>query len=137
MGLYLTVFRDEDELEGVEIGSYADFNFFRDQVVGKLEGGKPGTRFPRLILHSDCDGVWTPAECLELEQELRTIQAELRDLPPVPLPRDWQADVARSLGLRAINLDECFFDVDGEPLTDRLIGLARIAQDSGEEVLFQ
>jgi hypothetical protein len=38
MGLYLAVFDDEHELEGVEVGAYADFSTFQDAVVNNLEG---------------------------------------------------------------------------------------------------
>jgi len=137
MGLYLAVFQGDRERDGVEVGSYSDFNSFRDQVVNQLEGGKAGTRFPILIMHSDCDGVWTADECTQLHHELVTIQAEFRKLLPLPLPSGWQSEVARSLGLRPTNLDDCFFDVDGELLTDRLIGLVRMAEECGAPIIFQ
>ena len=38
MGLYLCVFDNDDELEGVEVGSYSDFDFFRSTVTELLEG---------------------------------------------------------------------------------------------------
>lgn len=39
MGLYLCVFDDDIELEGVEVGVYEDFNFFRDAVTATVEHG--------------------------------------------------------------------------------------------------
>jgi len=58
MGLYLCIFDGEEDVNGVEIGSYADYNALRDYVVRELELGKAGTRFPTFVLHSDCDGEW-------------------------------------------------------------------------------
>jgi len=52
MGLYLCVFDGEEELDGVEVGFYADFGTFRNAVVRHLENGKAGSRFPTLIHHS-------------------------------------------------------------------------------------
>ena len=71
MGLYLCVFDGDEELEGVDVGSYADFDFFRGAVAEILEGGNAGTRYPTLMLHSDCDGEWSVEECIDLEKELR------------------------------------------------------------------
>ena len=33
MGLYLCIFDGEEDVNGVEIGSYADYNALRDYVV--------------------------------------------------------------------------------------------------------
>jgi hypothetical protein len=136
MGLYLAVFDDQDEIAGVEVGSYADFAYFRDAVVSGLEGGVAGSRFPTLILHSDCDGEWTPNEAGTLEVELSVIAKEFEALPPVRLD-DWKAEVAKMFGIRPTNLAECFLDVDGEPLLERLVGLARLSQDRKLPILFQ
>lgn len=136
MGLYLVIFDNEDEVEGVEVGHYSDFADFRDAVVKRLERGVAGTRFPTLILHSDCDGEWTPQESALLESELAAIRAEFEALPPIPL-KGWQKDIAKTFGINPSNLSDCFFDVDGEPLLDRLIGLARISQTKSRPILFQ
>jgi hypothetical protein len=55
MGLYLCVFQGDEELDGVDVGSYGDFNHFRSVVAG-LEDGPPGSKYPTLILHPDSDG---------------------------------------------------------------------------------
>lgn len=136
MGLYLAVFDGGDELDGVEVGSYDDFAFFRDAVVSGLEEGAEGSRFPTLILHSDCDGEWTPHEAGILEVELAVIAEELAGLPPVTLD-GWKAEVAKMFGIRPANLGDCFFDVDGEPLLERLIGLAQLSQQRSLPILFQ
>ncbi len=126
MGLYLTIFDDGEELDGVEVGTYADFNTFRDAVIKNLEGGKAGSKYPTLILHSDCDGQWSPSEAADLEQELMNISDEFHRLPPVQLGADWQGQVAKTFGLQISNLYDCFFDVDGEPLLERLANLASV-----------
>ncbi|MBX9644173.1 MAG: immunity 70 family protein [Novosphingobium sp.] len=137
MGLYLTIFAGDEELDGVEVGAYADFSAFRDAVVSNLEAGNPGSRFPTLILHSDCDGEWSPVEAALLETELEEIARELASLPPVSLGDGWKPEVAKMFGIRPANLADCFFDVDGEPLLERLIGLAKLSQERNLPILFQ
>lgn len=138
MGLYLCVFDADEEVGGVEVGSYADFGDFRDAIAQQLEGGHPTSRFPVLMLHSDCEGQWGPDEATRLEAELRTIAAEMRERPPVPFrPGSWQAEVARQLGLKVRTLLDSYIDVDGEPLVERLIELAQIARRGGKPILFQ
>lgn len=137
MGLYLAIFDDDHELDGVELGAYSDFSAFRNAVVANLEGGAAGTRFPTLVLHSDCDGLWTPSEATALEKELEIISARFRELPPMPLSADWQKQVARAFGIQTESLYDCFFDVDGEPLLERLINLAKLSQTRQLPILFQ
>lgn len=137
MGLYLAIFDDGSELDGVEVGTYSDFSAFRNAVVSNLENGAAGSKFPTLILHSDCDGQWTPTEAALLEKELETISARFRELPPIPLVADWQKQVARDFGIQIKNLYDCFFDVDGEPLLERLNDLARVSQARNLPILFQ
>lgn len=136
MGLYLALFEDEEEIDGVEVGSYADFGQFRDLIVEKLERGRPGSRFPTLILHSDCDGEWSSDAAKVLEAELAEIEHELPSIPPIELS-GWKADIAKLLGIRPTNLLESFFDVDGEPLIERLIGLAQLSKDRRLPIIFQ
>ena len=136
MGLYLAVFEGDDELDGVEVGSYADFALFRDAVVSHLERGAAGSRFPTLIIHSDCDGKWTPEEAGTLATELDVIAESFASLPPVSLD-GWKAEVAKMFGIRLENLGNCFFDVDGEPLLERFSQLARLSQKRNLPILFQ
>ena len=137
MGLYLCVFHGDDELDGVDVGSYADFNFFRRTVSDRLEGGIPGSKFPTLILHSDCDGEWTVGQCCELEDELLVINAAFKELPAVDFDSGWQKEVAKSLGLKTDCLCQSFIDVDGEPLLERLLALCQLAKNRNESILFQ
>jgi hypothetical protein len=137
MGLYLCVFDDDEELEGVEVGSYEDWNTFVQAVVDAAEGGNRGSRFPILSLHSDCDGQWTPTECAELERDLDEIARSLQTRPPAPVPAGWKGEIVKRLGLRFTNLGDCFFDVDGENLIDRLRCLVRVAVGAEKPVLFQ
>jgi len=137
MGLYLTIFDGGEEVEGVEVGAYADFDDLRNSVATLLESGRAGERFPALNTHSDCDGKWTPEEASVLEKELMEIAAEFQKLPPRDIDCAWKKDVAELLGIRPKSLYDCFFDVDGEPLLDRLIQLARLSQARGLPILFQ
>jgi len=137
MGLYLCVFDGDEELEGVEVGPYADFNVFRDTVAALLENGDAGSLFPVLNTHSDCDGEWTAQEAERLFVELAQIEATLRKHPPTPFTADWKHAAAKTFGIAPDTLLDCFFDIDGEPLVERLRGLAQVSVSSGQPILFQ
>lgn len=137
MGLYLCIFDGDDEVDGLEVGSYSDFGALRDYIVRELEGGRPGSRFPTLIIHSDCDGEWSATECDRLHHELEDIANGLKALPPVKFVSDWQIAVAKSVGLIPKNALESFIDVDGQFLILRLQGLAECARKNGFAILFQ
>lgn len=137
MSLYLCVFRDGSDLEGVDCGAYSDFNFFREFVTQNLEHGDHGARFPVLINHSDSDGEWSPVEAEELAGELRIISAELRTLPAVEFVSEWQEDAAEMFEIKPQNAYESFIDVDGEYLIERLLFLARLAIRIRESIVFQ
>jgi Immunity protein 70 len=138
VGLYLAVFDGDDELEGVEVGSYADFGVFRDAVAEHLERGVVGSQFPTLMLHSDCDGSWSPQEAAHLQGELEQIADGFRALPPLELKSgSWQSDLAKTLGIIPSNLYESFFDVDGESLIERLLEVIQVSRARSKEILFQ
>lgn len=137
MGLYLCVFDGDDELEGVEPGYYADWGFLIDTIVGKLEGGKRGSRFPILVLHSDCDGVWTTHECRILRSELEQIINSFKNEQPIPFQAEWQKILSHELHLIPQTLFESFIDVDGELLLERLLELVKVAIKADKPILFQ
>jgi len=137
MSLYLCIFKAEEEVDGLEVGSYSDFGYFRDIVIDKLEAGQAGSRFPTLIRHSDCDGAWSVEEARQLQAELEEIALAFRNLPPEGAHAEWQRHLAKTLGLRFETLYDGFIDVDGEPLLERLIGLCKLSQKLGEPILFQ
>jgi hypothetical protein len=137
MGLYLCIFKDDDEIDGVEIGAYSDFNVLREYIVQQLEDGQAGSRFPNFILHSDSDGEWSVSECIELNEEIKEIILLMRALPPVPFISEWQTKVARSIALRPENAMESFIDVDGEFLLQRMQHLINLAIQSRLPILFQ
>jgi Immunity protein 70 len=128
---------DDDELDAVDFGSYGDFGRFRDAVAGHLEPLGWGTRFPVLMFHVDDDGVWTPTEAADLERELLTIDAEFAQLPPEPLPAGWQTRLATEFDLVPAALNECFFDVNGDPVLERMVGLCRLAVRENVPIIFQ
>lgn len=137
MGLYLCIFNDGYEIDGVEVGSYTDFNFFRDAVIAGVENGSRASRCPILINHHDSDGEWSPEEAVLLIGELDDVEKVLGSLPPVEFNSPWKTKVAASKGLMPKSLLECFFDVDGEPLVSRLRNLAEKSVQSGIPILFQ
>lgn len=138
MGLYLCVFDESgDELEGVEVGSYEDFNFFRDAVIATVEQGNVGAVCPVLNNHSDSDGEWTTLEAHKLLLELDRTAEVLKQYPPVEFNSEWKKQTARMFGLNPQNLADCFFDIDGEPLIDRMRQLAQVSISVGQPILFQ
>jgi hypothetical protein len=137
MGLYLCVFKGDEEIEGVEVGSYADFNFFRDAVVATVERGQAGNVCPVLINHSDSDGSWSPDEAATLLSELKLIEKTLNEHPPGEFNSPWKKEVAKTFGITPKSLLDCFFDVDGEPLVARLRELAQVSVSNHTQILFQ
>ena len=108
MGLYFYVFDESgEELAGVDVGSYADFNAFRDSVVATAEP-ETGTSYPVLINHFDSDVEWTSQEAPRLLDELTEISRVMQHHAPVPLGSDWTNQVAKTFSLTPKN-------VDGEP----------------------
>jgi len=105
--------------------------------VANLEDGVAGSRFPTLILHADSDGQWTPDEAAKLEKELEIIRVRFQELPPIALDAGWKEQVAKTFSLQIISLHDCFFDIDGEPLLERLINLTKLSQARDLPILFQ
>ena len=103
MGLYLCIFDGDEDINGVEIGSYADYGALVDYVTRELELGKAGARFPTFVLHSDCDGEWSIADCQKLQVELDEIAVALKTRPATAFSSSWQKDVAKSIGLKPLN----------------------------------
>lgn len=89
------------------------------------------------MLHSDCDGTWSVEEAKKLEVELKLIKDVFATKPPVESNSEWQKQVEKVLGLMPRNLYECFIDVDGELLIDRLIQLCKVSIEVNEPILFQ
>ncbi|MGE9292056.1 MAG: Imm70 family immunity protein [Puniceicoccales bacterium] len=138
MGLYLCIFDEhEEEIEGVEVGQYADFGHFRDCVTSLLEEGSVGSRFPNLLLHSDSDGIWTPQESYELSLELDEIIRSFKNFPAIDFASDWQKQIASMHGHIPKSAYESFIDVDGELLLDRLKELVTISVKRSLPILFQ
>lgn len=139
MGLYLAIFANDadEEIDGVEVGGYDDFHAFRTTVHEHLEPGAWGSHYPNLMNHEDARGTWTPDQASALKRELVEIRKEFRGLPAREVADGWQREVAASRGLRPASLAESFFDIDGEPLLDRLIDLAGLADHKQQEIWFQ
>ena len=135
MGLYLCVFQDDEELEGVEVGSYDDFEAFRDSA--RALDRRIFRRFGTLRTNITPTTSWSPKAAARLARELTVLEEALRRLPPRPFPEgSWQAEVARERGLVPRSLDQCYFDVDGEPLVGRLLALCRRSVEARQPILF-
>jgi len=138
MGLYLCIFdSDDEEVDGVEVGAYADFGEFRDFITRELESGQPGKMYPTLIRHSDSDGEWPVEACEALRRELAEVAALLKTRPAIAFVSDWQKRVAASIGLKPQSAFESFVDVDGEFLIERLQALVETALERRLPILFQ
>jgi hypothetical protein len=137
MGLYLCIFEDEEDIAGVDVGAYSDFGRFREVIGESLEARQIGSRFPTLMLHSDSDGQWSVEECKILLKELDTIADALKVLPPRPFPDNWQRTAADHAGLVPRNLCDCFIDVDGENLIERIAALCKTAIERNLPISFQ
>ena len=141
MGLYLVVFKgddDDEEVDGVDVGTYADFNRFRFTLSGRLEGARGvGSRFPTLMLHADCDGTWSAVEAAALREEVTTIRQEASHRSAEPWSSDWQADLAAEFGLIPNSLAESFIDVDGRSLLDRRVELCDLSIGYRQPIWFQ
>jgi Immunity protein 70 len=141
LGLYLCVFaaRDKDEeLDGVEVGSYEDFHALRQTVAEQLEQGNWGSRFPLLMTHPDSDGEWSEREAFTLADELRTIEEEFSRLPPRSFAEgSWQNTVAKATGGSPQSLSDSFITVNGEALIGRLRQLAEKSAEVGCPISFQ
>jgi hypothetical protein len=137
MGLCLCVFDGEEEVDGVEAGSYEDFGALRDYVAGTLEGGTRGSRYPIFMLHSDCDGVWPAEACRALAAELADMKQRMMCAPALQVSAEPYRSIAARLELRPSSGFESFIDVDGCPVLERLIGLFYVAVDRELPILFQ
>ena len=138
MSLYLCVFdASGEEVEGIDVGSYADFNFFRDAVAAAVENGEFGSVCPILNTHSDCDGEWTVVEAAGLLLELDRIEREFSRYSAVDFNSDWKREISKNRGRQPETLLDCFFDIDGEPLVGRLRELASASISVGCPILFQ
>ena len=137
MGLYLAIFDDEKELDGVEVGSYSDYDRFIQSVVEGVESGEKGSVCPILVLHHDSDGEWTSQEAHSLYKELQEIKERMVLMPPIKPGSDWVAQVMDEVNLKPSNAYESFIDIDGELLVDRLIDLANLSIETNLPILFQ
>jgi hypothetical protein len=136
MGLYLCVFRGEEELLGFDAGSYDDFEQFRN--AARALDRRVFRRFGTLRINISPTSHWSARAAARLARELALLREELRRRPPRPLPPgSWQERVARDAGLAPASLEACFFDVDGVPLIDRLLELCKLSVETGEPILFQ
>lgn len=137
MGLYLCVFKDDEELEGVEVGLYEYFGLFRDSVVTFVENDAAGSVCPTLVLHSDCDGEWSSIECKQLLRELATIAYVFKNLPSHNGLIDIRRNQFLEPEINPTSLYDCFVDVDGVNLIERIMGLCSIAILNNERIMFQ
>lgn len=131
MSLYLTIFDGETELDGLLVGHYSDFGYFRDQIAAYLDA----TRFPIFMSHSDCDGEWAAEELEALRRELADLKQVLEKLPRHEPVRAFE-HVAKAR-TNAASFAESFHTVDGEPLLDALLRLCDMGLQVRRPILFQ
>jgi len=117
--------------------SYDDFYTLRTTVCERLKRGTWGSRYPTLMGHSDSHGVWSPEDAERLTAELVDVRNAFASLSSMGVIGEWQAEAAKNLRLIRANLADCFVDVDGEPLLDRLIALARTSVAGSRPIWFE
>ncbi|PCI24164.1 hypothetical protein COB57_05640 [Candidatus Peregrinibacteria bacterium] len=137
MGLYLCILDKETEIDGIDVGSYQDYNDFIDTVVTFCENKEKGSVFPILTLHHDSDGTWTTAECIVLKEYFQAIKKQLKQENPIIYSNNWKENVLKESQIIPINLDESFFDVNGNNLIDRLIALCNLSIEKDLPIVFQ
>lgn len=141
MSLYLVVFESDStdvELDGVDVGTYGDFTTLRTVVCGALESDAWGSRFPTFMLVPDNGPLWDTGVLPRLTQELEEIRQGLAGHEPVAFEAScWQTEVASRQGIQPATLADCFMDVDGEPLLERLARLVATASAHQRPVEFQ
>lgn len=82
-------------------------------------------------------GQWTPEEASRLLTEFDLIETAFSNAPPMAFNADWKKRVAKDAGIDPKSLLDCFFDIDGEALIERLRGLAKVSIESDVPILFQ
>jgi len=137
MGLCVIVFDregDEDdepeEIASCDVGHYSDFDCFRDTISRHVDASK----YPTLMMHSDCDGEWSLAEISILERELREIGDKFKKLPPEEPVNAFEHTAEYRDG--AESLYGCFHDVDGENLFEALLDLCAVARKHNRPITF-
>jgi len=137
MGLYLCAFIDNEEMDGIEIGSYEYFGIFRDYVNILIENCEPGSVCPKLIMHSDCDGEWSTQECKDLLKELSVIRDVFKKTDPQDAPIEMKKDLFNHYKIKPNSLYDCFIDVDGKNMIERLAQLCLDVIAAETKILFQ
>jgi len=138
MGLYLCVFDEDEELEGLEVGTYEYFGMFRDCINELVEKRNDwGSICPTLLLHYDCDGKWETEDCRSLINEIQIIERSFKNLSASSKMMDCKKDLFNLYGIYPTNLYDCFIDVDGENLIKRLNDLCKFAVSRNLAILFQ
>jgi hypothetical protein len=138
MGLYLAIFKNEEEINGLEVGAYEYFGILRDCIFELIENSSNwGSICPTIMNHSDCDGKWEPKDCIELISELNEIKRVFQETSPYQKVIDHKKDLFNLYQIKPLNLYDCFIDVDGENLIDRLIELCEEAITNDLDIIFQ
>ncbi|SHG56649.1 Imm70 family immunity protein [Flavobacterium defluvii] len=138
MGLYLAIFKNEEEINGLEVGTYEYFGIFRDCIYEFIENSSNwGDICPTIMNHSDCDGKWESKECVEMMFELKKVKKTFQKQAPNKKVIDQKKELIDLYQIKILNLYDCFIDVDGENLIDRLIELCKDAIDNDLDIIFQ
>lgn len=138
MGLYLAIFKNEEEINGLEVGTYEYFGIFRDCIFELIENNTNwGSICPTIMNHSDCDGKWEPKKSIELISELKKIKEIFQKQTPNKKIIAQKIDLIDLYQIKPQNLYDCFIDVDGENLIDRLSDLCKEAIDNDLDIVFQ
>ena len=138
MSLYLCAFSFNDEIEeeefGVEVGSYEYFGTFRDYIRKNIKNGDNNLL---LLKHSDCDGIVEPFESKKIINELKKIKKVLKKIQPEKNVIELRENIISQDINMYQSLYDCFTDVDGVNLIDRLMELFQYSAKNKLDVFFQ
>lgn len=140
MSLYLCVFdfsdNFENEIMGVEVGSYSYFGVFRDCICKYVENNQRGSRCPYIMNHEDSNGVFTPNDCSNVLHELSLIKGVFTN---IPLDNDIIANMPNLLQNKkpCKTLADCFVDIDGCNLIEQLTLICKCSIETNLNLYFQ
>lgn len=140
MSLYLCVFdfsdTYENEIMGVEVGSYAYFNVFRDCISKYVENDRRGSKCPYIMNHNDSTGVFTPEDCKNVLHELSLIKNVFLNIPTNNDIIEQNSHLLQDKNL-CENLADLFVDIDGCNLIEQLELICKCSIKTNLNVYFQ
>lgn len=139
MSLYLCVldFSEgyENEIKGIEIGSYDYFSCFRECICKYVENNKWGSKCPIIMNHEEGNGFFSPDDCKKVLNELLVIKRVFENI--IPDNSTLQKVKKYKKIQSSMVLRECFTDVDDCDLISQLEMICELSVQKELNVYFQ